>query len=151
MCRSATSSARRRDVLAWHEDGRIAPATSDLVWSVGQKQVFTVRLASGRTIRATAKHRLLTGFGWRRIEEMEAGERLALARPLPEPASTERWPDQHVILLGHLVGDGSYLSNRPLRYTTASEANSAAVASAASSAFGAKVTRMAGRGPGTSS
>ncbi len=92
------------DVLAWHEDGRIAPARSDLVWSVGRRQVFTVRLASGRTIRATAKHRLLTGFGWRRIEEMEADDRLALARPLPEPATTERWPDQHVILLGQLVG-----------------------------------------------
>ena len=134
------------DALAWHEDGQIGPARADLVWSVGQRRVFTVRLASGRTVQATAQHRLLTGFGWQRIEEMEVGERLALARPLPEPAATEQWPDQHVILLGHLVGDGSYLSNRPLRYTTASEANSAAVASAVTSSFGSKVTRMAGRG-----
>jgi replicative DNA helicase len=50
-----------------------------------------------------------------------------------------------LILLGHLVGDGSYLTHQPLRYTTASEENSAAVRAAAE-AMGSTVTRHAGRG-----
>ena len=43
------------------------------------------------------------------------------------------------------MGDGSYLVHQPLRYTTASEENSEAVANAAR-ALGSTVTRHAGRG-----
>jgi len=37
-----------------------------------------------------------------------------------------------VVLLGQLIGDGSYLNNAPMRYTTASEENSRAVIGASS-------------------
>jgi len=50
-----------------------------------------------------------------------------------------------VILLGHLVGDGSYLTHQPLRYTTASDDNSRAVVASAET-LGSTVTRHAGRG-----
>ncbi len=50
-----------------------------------------------------------------------------------------------MVLLGHLVGDGSYVKHQPLRYTTASEENSAAVRAAAEP-FGSRVARHAGRG-----
>jgi replicative DNA helicase len=52
----------------------------------------------------------------------------------------KRWPDHWVVLLAHLVGDGSYPEHQPLRYTTASEENSAAVRGAAEM-FGCRVTR----------
>ena len=54
-------------------------------------------------------------------------------------------PTDAVALLGHLVGDGSYLTHQPLRYCTASEENSALVREAAI-AMGSTVTRHAGRG-----
>ena len=126
---------------------RSRPARADLVWSVGQKQVFTVRLASGRTIQATAKHRLLTGFGWRRIEEMEVGERLALARPLPEPAATGALarPARHP---RSATSSATAATSRTGRCATRRRARPTPrrCASAATSAFGSKVTRMAGRG-----
>src|SRR5204863_6674233 len=65
---------------------------------------------------------------------------------IPEPASTIEWPDARVALLGQLIGDGSYLSNAPMRYTTASEENSELVARAAREEFGGTVRRYAGRG-----
>jgi len=74
------------------------------------------------------------------------GDRIAMARQVPGAADPAGWRDDEVVLLGHLVGDGSYLSGQPLRYTTASEANSQLVADAATRAFGAQVTRHAGRG-----
>jgi hypothetical protein len=80
------------------------------------------------------------------VSELEAGDRVALARQVPEPSAPERWPDDRVVLLGQLIGDGSYLKNAPMRYTTASEENSAAVTGAATREFDAKVTRYAGRG-----
>jgi replicative DNA helicase len=68
-----------------------------------------------------------------------------LARTLLEPPAAEEWPESHLALLGHLIGDGSYLVHQPLRYTTASEDNSRIVSDAARE-FGCTVNRHAGRG-----
>jgi replicative DNA helicase len=134
------------EVLALDERHRIIRARSDLVWQVGRRALKRLRLASGRELRATPDHRLLTGPGWRRLSELKIGDRLAVARRLPEPEAAERWPDDRLVLLGQLIGDGSYLRHAPMRYTTASEENSRAVSEAASREFGATVTRYAGRG-----
>ena len=71
------------DVWAMSPEGRIVPAKSDCVWSVGEKPVMRVVLASGRTIRATPEH-LLYGPGvWTRVGELKPGDRLAVARSRP--------------------------------------------------------------------
>jgi replicative DNA helicase len=133
------------EVWSLDERQRLTRAVTDRIWRVGRKPVFRVQLASGRSIRATAEHRMLSGRGWIKVAELAPGHRLALARRVPEPVSPPRWPEHHLTLLGHLVGDGSYLSNQPLRYATASEENSNAVREAAQF-LGSKVTRYAGRG-----
>jgi replicative DNA helicase len=134
------------EVLAMSPAGRIVRAESDLVWEVGVRPVFKVMLASGRTIRATAQHRLYGYDGWARVADLKVGDRMGIARCLPEPVEAVEWPEARVALLGQLMGDGSYLVNAPMRYTTASEENSRLVAEAARSEFGAKVTRYRGRG-----
>ena len=134
------------EVVAVAEDGRITTALSDKVWSVGERDVFDVTYATGRRVRATARHRVLTFDGWKRVTDLSPGERVAVARSVPEPSEPVRWPDARVVLLGQLIGDGSYLKGQPMRYTTNSEANSAAVAVAARTAFGAEVKRYRGRG-----
>ena len=134
------------DVLAVSPDGSIIPAKSDKVWSVGVRPIFKVKLASGREIRATEKHRLLGLEGWKRVGELSVGDRLAIAREIPEPAETVEWSDERVALLGQLIGDGSYLSGQPMRYATASEDNSRLVKFAAEEEFGAEVKRYKGRG-----
>src|SRR5690606_23679822 len=131
----------------WSIDGnqRVTRAKADKVWCVGRKPVYRVTFASGRTIRATSEHRLMGADGWISVGEISDGDRIALARSVPAPAEPEPWPEHQVGLLGHLVGDGSYLTHQPLRYTTASEENSSAVRTAAE-AFGCTVSRHAGRG-----
>jgi replicative DNA helicase len=115
------------EVLALDERHRVVKARSDLVWSVGKRPVKRLRLASGRELRATADHRILTGPGWRRLSELDVGDRVAVARRIPEPRAVDCWPDDRLVLLGQMIGDGSYLTHAPMRYTTASEENSAAV------------------------
>ena len=132
-------------VWAVGPDQKVVSAQSDLVWSKGIQPVFRVTLASGRSMRATASHRVLTGQGWRTIAEIGPGSRVALARRFPPVEDPVRWSDEALALLGHLVGDGSYPSHQPMRYTTASEENSEIVARAALS-MGSTVTRHAGRG-----
>ncbi|MEO5969234.1 MAG: DnaB-like helicase C-terminal domain-containing protein, partial [Bdellovibrionia bacterium] len=83
-------------VLAMNEAGRIIHAQSDLIWSVGVKPVFEVHLASGCKIRATGKHRLYAADGWRRINDLKIGDRLAIARSLPEPKSPDVWPEERI-------------------------------------------------------
>jgi replicative DNA helicase len=135
---------RTPEVWAVDARGRVVAVTADKVWPVGRRPVFRVRLASGRHVTATADHRLLTGAGWQTLGELRADDRVAVARHVPEPVTPEIWPDDQVLLLGHLIGDGSYLPHQPLRYTTCDEANSAAVAAAATRQFGARVTRHDG-------
>jgi replicative DNA helicase len=133
------------EVWAMSEDQKIIKAQSDLVWSKGVRQVFRVALASGRVLRATSNHRVFTGDGWRTVGELGIGSRVAVGRQFPKVANPVVWSDAQICLLGHLVGDGSYLKNLPLRYTTASEANSQLVTDCAI-ALGSTVRRYAGRG-----
>jgi len=67
-------------VLAMSPDGRIVEADSDQVWPVGRRTVSEVRLASGRKLRATSKHRVYTRGGWKQVGELQLSDRVALAR-----------------------------------------------------------------------
>ncbi|EGV29164.1 replicative DNA helicase [Thiorhodococcus drewsii AZ1] len=133
------------DLVSVDAAGRLIEAKADCVWSVGRRPVLRVRLASGRQIRATAEHRLLGADGWQIVGDLLPGARLAISRKLPEPVETLRWPEHQLILLAHLIGDGSYLSGQPLRYTTASEDNSRVVTESAAR-FGVRINRHAGVG-----
>ena len=133
-------------VISMNPQGRLVAAQTDLVWEVGKKPIYELTTASGRKIRATGKHRLLTFKGWQRLQDLQIGNRLATANHMPLMAEPKpRWPESRLILLAHLIGDGSYIPHQPLRYTTASEENSAAVKQAAE-AFGCVVNRHPGRG-----
>ncbi len=75
-------------VLAMDERRRIVSAQSDLVWEVGVRPVFDMALASGRRVRATAKHRWFTDEGWRRLGDIAPGQRIAAASVDPQRART---------------------------------------------------------------
>jgi replicative DNA helicase len=147
-CRTPIRDLVGKEVEVWaiSPGGRIVPAKSECVWSVGKRAITRVALASGRMIRATADHRLYGAAGWMRVSDLAPGDRIAMARRVPAPKDAVRWPADRIALLAHLIGDGSYLVNQPMRYVTASEENSRVVEEAARREFGAKVTRYRGRG-----
>lgn len=125
---------------------KLTAQRAGLVWPVGSRPVYQIRLASGRSVKATAEHRFFTYGGWATVDSLQKGERLALARRLPEPSAVLHWEEDHLVLLAHLIGDGSYLKHQPLRYTTASGFNSEVVRQAAEKAFGVQVNRHEGKG-----
>lgn len=57
-------------------EGRMLTAKADKIWEVGERPVFNVRLASGRSIRATSKHRLYGAAGWQRVRDLSVGDPL---------------------------------------------------------------------------
>lgn len=132
-------------VISVNSDGQIEPAATEKIWSVGKKEILHIKLASGRSLRCSKQHRLRILQGWKEAGSLQPGDRIAVARYLPEPITPVSWPEHHIILLAHLVGDGSYVKKQPLRYTTADEENSRAVTEAAQK-FGSIVNRQKGRG-----
>ena len=133
------------DVWALDDEQNVVSTKAEIVWSTGIKPVFDLRLASGISLRATFDHRVMTGEKWKALGDCKPGDRVAIARKLPEAAAALEWPEHWLVLLGHLVGDGSYLTHQPLRYTTASEENSLAVKASAEK-FGSTVGRQRGIG-----
>jgi len=127
------------NMVAMSSNGFLIEAKSKKIWFVGRRPVYDVILASGRKFRGTAEHRLYVPEGWRKISDIKTGDRLAISHFLPEPKDIEIWPDKRVILLGQLIGDGSYLKGQPLRYTTSSDENSRIVKEAAREEFGSIV------------
>ena len=134
------------EVISMDGHGRLVRAQADLIWEVGRKPVYKLMTASGKTVKATGKHRLYTFYGWQQLHNIHVGDRLGIANHMPMMGNpAEQWPDFRVALLAHLIGDGSYISHQPLRYTTASEENSELVKAAAEK-FGCTVNRHDGRG-----
>ena len=135
-------AAGATDVPVWSLDDSLRYVRRHLthVFATGRRQVFRLRLASGKQVTATANHPFLTYDGWRPLGELTTGSRLAVPRHVPAPAVERAWPDAHVVLLAHLIGDGSFVRRQPLRYASVDEASLAAVADAAT-AFGITAVR----------
>ncbi len=122
-----------RDVPVWSLDERLRliPRTLSHAFPSGVKEVFRVRLRSGREVMATGNHPFLTYDGWRPLAGLAAGSRVAAPRHAPAPLAVRDMPEAEVIMLGHLLGDGSFVKNQPIRYASTDEANLMAVTAAA--------------------
>jgi replicative DNA helicase len=122
-----------RDIPVWSLDERLrlVPRTMTHAFPSGIKEVFRIRLRSGREVMATANHPFLTYDGWRPLAELAAGSRVAVPRHVPAPLTVRDMPEAEVIMLGHLLGGGSFVKSQPIRYASTDEANLAAVTAAA--------------------
>jgi replicative DNA helicase len=128
--------------LVWSLDEQLRMVARPMtnVFPSGRKEVFRLRLASGREVEATGNHPFMTLDGWTPLEKLTIGDRLAVPRSVPEPVDTKRMAESEVILLAHMIGDGSCVKKQPIRYASVDEANLAAVAVSAAY-FGVKAVR----------
>ena len=126
-------SSGEQNVPVWSLDDRmrLVPRTMTHAFPSGIKEVFRVRLTSGREVEATANHPFLTFDGWRRLSDIRAGWRVAVPRQMPAPINVREMPEPELIMLAHLLGDGSFVKNQPIRYASVDEANLTAVTDAA--------------------
>ncbi|MFF7248578.1 replicative DNA helicase [Embleya sp. NPDC008237] len=122
-----------RDIPVWSLDEhlRLVPRTMTHVFPSGVKEVFRLRLASGREIEATANHPFQTYDGWKPLGELTVGARVAVPRRIDAPARPVAWPEAEVVMLAHLLGDGCVAPGQPIHYTSNDEANLGAVEEAA--------------------
>jgi len=123
--------------VVWSVDGdqKLVPAKLLRAFPSGIKPVFRLQLASGRSVTASANHPFLTIDGWTRLDGLEVGSGVAVPRRLPTPLKTGGvWTDDELVLLAHLIGDGSM--GPSFKYTTADPANKQVVEALAHRLFG---------------
>jgi replicative DNA helicase len=68
------------EVLTLDEHLRLVPGLLTHVFSSGTKPVFDLRLASGRTVTASANHPFLTVTGWVQVGDLVPGMHIASSR-----------------------------------------------------------------------
>ena len=115
---------------------RLERQTVTKAFATGRKPVYRLRTRLGREIRATGNHKFLALDGWHRLDELEAGARVALPRHLHGPAEAGSMSDDELALLGHLIGDGCTLPRHALQYTTNDPRLAEVVAELAPAVFG---------------
>ncbi|WP_237221954.1 replicative DNA helicase [Rothia nasimurium] len=132
-----------QDVPVWSlgDDMRFVERHLTHVFSTGVKPVYRLTLASGKTLRATANHPFFTYTGWKGLGELAVGDRLGVPRHVNGPSARTHWSDEQVILLAHMIGDGSALARQPIRYASIDEENLSIVAKSAYKQFGIESVR----------
>jgi replicative DNA helicase len=100
-----------RDIPVWALDERLRliarPMTK--VFPTGVKEVFRVRMASGRQVEATGNHPFLTYDGWRPLSEIPAGTRTAVPRHVPAPLELRDMPEAEIVMLAGRLGHESHV------------------------------------------
>jgi replicative DNA helicase len=130
-CDELHRAVERPVVWSMDERNRLVARKLSSLNSGGLRETFTLRLASGRELDATADCSFLVLDGWTRLGGLEIGARLATPRRVPEPLTRQRMVNDEVILLAHMIGDGSCIKRQPIRYASIDEENLRAVANAA--------------------
>ena len=125
------SNAREIPVWSVNEELQIVPRTMSHVFSSGTKPVFRLSLASGRRVKASGNHPFLAFEGWKRLDELKVGSRIGVPRTLPDPMEPVTWSEARIVLLAHMIGDGSFVRRQPIRYASQDEDNVEAVTKAA--------------------
>ncbi len=103
-------------------------------FSTGKKSVYKLKTRLGREIRATVNHKFYSFNGWKRLDDLQIGERLALPREI-----TNQTGNKELALLAHLIGDGSTLPKHSIQYTTREIDLAETVAKLGSEVFGEKI------------
>jgi replicative DNA helicase len=123
-------------VWSVNDQHRLVPARLTRAFPTGIKPVYRLKLASGLEVDATANHPFLTVEGWTRLDALTVDGFVAVPRRLPRPLEEGAgWDDDELVLLAHLLGDGS-IGPSGVKYATANPANKNAVQETARTLFG---------------
>jgi len=135
------SGSQPLEVMALHEaTWRLEHVLARKAWKTGTRPVLRLETQLGQVIRATANHRFLTMDGWKRLDELELGQHIALPRSWDQLDAKAGLTDAEAALLGHLIGDGCTLPRHALQYTTKERQLAETVAGLATHIFGETVT-----------
>jgi len=106
--------AKGMHVMGVNRDQKIAPYEVRDVWSNGERPVYQVKTSTGKYIKLTAEHPLMTASGWKPVSELSIGDTIATAMQIPAIAAHPDTSADLCRLIGYMVGNGTYLKNRSI-------------------------------------
>lgn len=124
----------KAQVATMTEDHKIEATSTNIVMDNGIKEVFKVRLQSGKEIDATGNHPLYTVNGWKDIDELSIGDFVATPRSL-EYFGNETISDDKVKFTAYMLGDGNCTTNT-MRFSNQNERVIKEITEAVEAAFG---------------
>jgi len=107
-------------------------------FATGVKPVLRLQTRLGRAIIATGNHKFLTIHGWRRMDELKIGDRIAIPRYVSS-SFIQSMNNAEIALLGHMIGDGCTLPRHVIQYTTREEDLANTVANLSIEVFGERI------------
>jgi DNA polymerase-3 subunit alpha len=93
-------------VVSTEEDFSLSTNAVTAVMQNGPKPVFRLTTSLGKEIVATGNHPFLTLDGWRNLEDLQPGSRIASPAVLPIEGG-EVWPEHELVLLGWMLSEGN--------------------------------------------
>lgn len=97
-------------------EGRIVPGIIKRIFYTGKKETFDVYTKSGRKISTTKDHKFLTPNGWKRLEDLSAGDRIT-ANGIPVLENKE-WLYEKYITENNTLKEMSALAGCCVTYIT---------------------------------
>lgn len=94
-------------VHALGKNKTIIQKSASMPFENGIKTVYRLTTRTGRVIRATGNHPLLTFAGWKPLIKLTEGLRIAVPRTIPEPAKPKPLGSHEAIALGYLLSEGN--------------------------------------------
>ncbi len=119
-------------------DFKIKEKLISKVFSTGEKMVYELKTRSGFKIKASINHPFWRIDGWKRLDELKIGDRIATPNEIKISAPKNELTKDEIILLAHLLGDGCILPNQPYHYTSGDRENINIVAQSAEKLFNIK-------------
>ena len=117
-------------------DFKIKEKLISKVFSTGEKMVYELTTRSGFKIKASSNHPFWRIDGWKRLEELKTGDKIATPAEIKISKPKNELTKNEIILLAHLLGDGCILPKQPYHYTSADWENIKIVEKTAKELFG---------------
>ena len=105
----------KNDILALNNSLKITNAKKTKFYVREVEELIEIKLKSGRTIKLTPEHPLLTVLGWENAKNLRIGSRIATPRRI-NAFGTEHISDTEVKILAYLIAEG-HLGNEFVLFT----------------------------------
>lgn len=122
------------EILAMTEDYKIKKAKLIKAFKTGVKTIYLLKTRSGREIKATVNHKFYCLDGWKRLDELKINDLLATPRVIALKIK-DKIDSEEIVFFAHMIGDGCYVKNQPIHYTSANIENIKVVEKSAKKLF----------------
>lgn len=121
-------------VMSMDSDYKIKPAILTEAFKSGIKTTYLLKTQSGREIKASANHPFYKLNGWTRLDKLKVSDLIAVPREI-DVKGKNQYTDEEIIFFAHMIGDGCFVKNQPIHYTSGDIKNIKAVEISAKKLF----------------